>query len=57
MLNLEDFRKTYPEAADFSDAEVMSRVAKYTNLPLEQVAQDFGIAQPEKAPPWFYGCG
>jgi hypothetical protein len=50
MLNIEDFRKTYPEADDLSDAEVMSRVAKYTQLPLEQVAQDFGIAQPGKAP-------
>ena len=50
MLTIDDIRSQYPGAKDLSDAEVLSRISKVTQLPLEQVAQDFGIADPRKAP-------
>ena len=50
MLTIDDIRSQYPDTKDLSDAEVLSRVARLTKLPLESVAQDFGIADPRKAP-------
>ena len=50
MLTIDDIRSQYPDTKDLSDSEVLSRVARLTQLPLESVAQDFGIADPRKAP-------
>lgn len=50
MLSLDQIREQYPDTKDLADAEILSRVSKLVQLPLEQVAQDFGIANPRKAP-------
>lgn len=50
MLSIAEIREQYPDTKDLSDAEILFRVSKLTELPVEQVAQDFGINDPRKAP-------
>lgn len=50
MLSIAEIREQYPDTKDLSDSEILFRVSKLTQLPLEQVAQDFGINDPKNAP-------
>jgi hypothetical protein len=50
MLSIAEIREQYPDTKDLSDSEILFRVSKLTELPVEQVAQDFGINDPRKAP-------
>lgn len=50
MLSFDEIRSQYEDAKDLSDNEIISRLAKASNLPIEQVAWSFGIDNAAKAP-------
>ena len=50
MQSIAEIRELYPDTKDLSDSEILFRVSKLTELPVEQVAQDFGINDPRNAP-------
>ncbi len=50
MLTLDELRQQYPSFKQFSDDELLSRVATTLGMPLEDVAKDFGYVNPAKAP-------